>query len=364
LISSSDSVGTVETDLYFRNGEDTTWGSLRRIWDSGNDGSGSGLNADLLDGNHAAAFLRSNVDAIMDAGTNTTLTIKSNDNGRSRIALYGDNQGTGQIYVGQSSAYGGGIEYNGDGSPSTTGGGSDNIVLYRVANNDWQWTARNYYSNNHWTFRGNIYMNTSDLVATQAWVGSQGFLGSAHSSNPSAHHTRYADSEAILAVENETTLDLTGLLTILGQDFSIIKQNGPSSVSAVQSTDGYMSPDTYTVAVVAVKNGTYTDYTGHTDTVILSAPNDEVYVTWSAVTGATGYRIFIKGTPGGVGDTWKYYNVSGGSTTQYYIDDYPTSGTTGNPPTTTDFYMAKIKTLAGTSNRTVKVDTTGVLYAE
>lgn len=33
-----------------------------RIWDSGNDGSGSGLNADLLDGIHGGGYLRSNAD--------------------------------------------------------------------------------------------------------------------------------------------------------------------------------------------------------------------------------------------------------------------------------------------------------------
>ena len=50
----------------FRNGEITTrgknngtWQSWRKQWDSLNDGSGSGLDADLLDGQHASAFLSS-----------------------------------------------------------------------------------------------------------------------------------------------------------------------------------------------------------------------------------------------------------------------------------------------------------------
>ena len=34
-----------------------SWTAFRTIWDSGNDGSGSGLDADLLDGNQASAFL-------------------------------------------------------------------------------------------------------------------------------------------------------------------------------------------------------------------------------------------------------------------------------------------------------------------
>ena len=30
---------------------------LQRVWNADNDGAGSGLDADLLDGNHASAFL-------------------------------------------------------------------------------------------------------------------------------------------------------------------------------------------------------------------------------------------------------------------------------------------------------------------
>ncbi len=46
------------------NGTLTAW---RTVWDSGNDGTGSGLDADLLDGNHASAFaLASHTHAISD----------------------------------------------------------------------------------------------------------------------------------------------------------------------------------------------------------------------------------------------------------------------------------------------------------
>ena len=46
------------TNLYRRTASsDSAWGSTYKLWDSGNDGSGSGLDADLLDGNQASAFL-------------------------------------------------------------------------------------------------------------------------------------------------------------------------------------------------------------------------------------------------------------------------------------------------------------------
>jgi len=45
---------------------------------------------------------------------------------------YGSSQGTGYLYIGQSSTYGGGIFYNGDGSPAfATGEGADKISFYR-----------------------------------------------------------------------------------------------------------------------------------------------------------------------------------------------------------------------------------------
>jgi hypothetical protein len=183
------------------------------------DGSGSGLDADTVDGIQASGFLRSDVtttfnsvgnnieidgdgtdrigilwkegtqrhweqyitatddlkfksitggefqvegDLTVDNGTNTTVDLVSNDNGMSQLRLYGASQGTGRVYVGQSLSYGGGIEYNGDNSPATTGAGSDYIALFRVAAGTVYWTARNYYDSNDWSFRGNVTAYASD----------------------------------------------------------------------------------------------------------------------------------------------------------------------------------------------------------
>jgi hypothetical protein len=45
--------------LNIRNGIDSTWNSWYTLWHSGNDGTGSGLDADLLDGISSGSFLRS-----------------------------------------------------------------------------------------------------------------------------------------------------------------------------------------------------------------------------------------------------------------------------------------------------------------
>ena len=188
------------------------------VWHSGNDGAGSGLNADTVDGISSGSFLRSdtndsfsgtisgtgdinisgnitaatysgdgsgltgvtatnastldNLDSTqflrsdqsdtMDAGDNTKLTILCNDAGNAELELRGEGQGTGRLFVGQSSAYGGGIEYNGDNTPATSGGGADRIVLYRRDNGTDAWTAYNNYNDNNWEFRGEVTAYSSD----------------------------------------------------------------------------------------------------------------------------------------------------------------------------------------------------------
>ena len=51
----------VNAPIYFRQNDynGTSWGSWNQLWDSSNDGSGSGLDADLLDGVQGSSFLRS-----------------------------------------------------------------------------------------------------------------------------------------------------------------------------------------------------------------------------------------------------------------------------------------------------------------
>ena len=56
-ITSNSSSDDTDQNLYFRSGRNDTWGSLRTVWDSGNDGPGSGLNADLLDGVQGSGYV-------------------------------------------------------------------------------------------------------------------------------------------------------------------------------------------------------------------------------------------------------------------------------------------------------------------
>jgi hypothetical protein len=92
---------------------------------------------------------------------NGNIRIDSGNGGVGTLNVYGSNQSTGRVYVGQSDSYGGGIEYNGNGIPVTTGAGRDYITLWRRENNNDQWTARNRATNNDWEFRGDVEAFTS-----------------------------------------------------------------------------------------------------------------------------------------------------------------------------------------------------------
>jgi hypothetical protein len=97
-----------------------------------------------------------------DNGASTTLSVRGSGTGTAKIWARGSNQATGMVMVSQDDDHGGGIEYNGDNNPSTTGAGADQIALFRVSSGTYSWTARNSHGNNDWSFRGNVTAYASD----------------------------------------------------------------------------------------------------------------------------------------------------------------------------------------------------------
>ena len=66
---------------------------------------------------------------------NSVVRATSGDSYKAGFEAYGNSQGTGYLYVGQSSTYGGGVVYNGDGSPAFAGGETaDAITFFRRSN--------------------------------------------------------------------------------------------------------------------------------------------------------------------------------------------------------------------------------------
>ena len=105
------------------------------------DGSGSGLDADTLDGISSSGFLRSDTadtfgaDLTIDNGTSTLVNVKCDDGGNAIVRAGGDNQGTGAFEVSQDNgSHGGGMSYNGDGTPAfVSGETSDRVTFYRIS---------------------------------------------------------------------------------------------------------------------------------------------------------------------------------------------------------------------------------------
>lgn len=63
---------TIDGNIYSRSNPGSTWGLWHKIWKDDNDGTGSGLDADLLDGLHASGF---NLQKVTDNGSATTNSI-------------------------------------------------------------------------------------------------------------------------------------------------------------------------------------------------------------------------------------------------------------------------------------------------
>jgi len=97
-------------------------------------------------------------------GTNTpihALDIYRPDTEEAVLALRGNSQGTGRLYIGQSLSYGGGIVYNGDGTPAFTGGTTDSISFYRTDNNVHHEVFSYAYNSNDVIFNGNVGIGTT-----------------------------------------------------------------------------------------------------------------------------------------------------------------------------------------------------------
>lgn len=129
--------------------------------------SGS-LNSDSLNVTTNGTFGATNRSA------DTTVRSLAGDGNRCGFEAYGASQGTGYCYVGQSAfsnGYGGGMFYNGDGSPAFAAGEiADYNCFYRSSAGTKTVTARYYYNDNNWHFHGHVLPNgtTNDLGSTGA----------------------------------------------------------------------------------------------------------------------------------------------------------------------------------------------------
>ena len=86
--------------------------------------------------------------------------VNSDDSGIAEIRAMGNNQGTGRVYVGQSAAYGGGITYQGDSTPSLiSGSNEDRITLFRRNNGSDSAVLSYSHNSNNVNIEGQIDVN-------------------------------------------------------------------------------------------------------------------------------------------------------------------------------------------------------------
>jgi hypothetical protein len=142
LLSNSDTSDSND-NLYFRSGRSTTWGTLRRVWDSGNDGTGSTLDADLWDGYQFASYLNQPVlstsspafaGMTLTGALTTSSTIDGYDIGTLGAYFISSAGTSGQVWTSDGSGAGYWAAGGGTGMPS----GTEGQMLY---NNAGTWTA-------------------------------------------------------------------------------------------------------------------------------------------------------------------------------------------------------------------------------
>ena len=108
-------------------------------------------------------------------GSDTVVKVLSNSNHKAGFEAYGNTEGTGYLYVGQSSTYGGGISYNGDGSPQFVEGEEmDRITFFRRNNGNNTEVFSYSYASNDVEFNGNIKINKLELGYYEKQSTSQG----------------------------------------------------------------------------------------------------------------------------------------------------------------------------------------------
>ena len=141
--------------------------------------SADGGNATTLDGIDSSQFLRSDGNDTFNGNltvgsttrsSNTVVKVLSNDSHNAGFEAYGNSQGTGYLYVGQDASYGGGISYNGDGSPLfAMYESADKITFFRRDNNTTREVFSYPYNTDTVTFNGAIYATSGNFSGDITW---------------------------------------------------------------------------------------------------------------------------------------------------------------------------------------------------
>jgi hypothetical protein len=149
----------------------------------------------------------------VDNGDYTKVSVICNDAGVATLEALGGDQGTGRVYVGQSGTHGGGIEYNGDNVPTSTGAGADYITIFRRSSSVDEWTMRNFHNSNNWEFRDNIQVNGAISIDSTTVIESDAKID--------ANKIKNVPSTWLIGEGTDTTYSAGDQLDLVGTTFKL-----------------------------------------------------------------------------------------------------------------------------------------------
>lgn len=239
------------------------------LWHSGNDGSGSGLNADLLDGYHESSFLRNRTAGNIDFNTITESGIyrlnytvsngatngPSNNEWGQMLVLHGSGDTIAQLSIGYSS--GSSIKYR-SGNPTDVGGSG--------SWNSWKTVLDSYNYDSYTVTKtgggasGTWNINISGTAASANSVAWANVSGKPSSFTPSSHtHTASQVSGLATVATSGSYNDLTNKPTIPTiPSLSVTNSGSGNAVTGITVSGHTITVTKGTISSIDTKNTTGT----------------------------------------------------------------------------------------------------------
>jgi hypothetical protein len=229
------------------------------------DGTASGLDADLLDGQQGSYYaaasslssylpltggtLSGNLVAGSTSKTsNTVIAALAGDSYTTGFEAYGASQGTGYVYVGQSNVYGGGMFYNGDGAPAFASGETADFISFYRKNNGANTVVFDYsYDNSTVRFKSGITVaGTVDINGSINAVDNIYLAGTLYHEGDTDTYLTFGTDTITLATGGsaEITVDTTG-------------------VRLGDTGNGYFQPVTGTYGSIQIDGGAHGAWEGY-----------------------------------------------------------------------------------------------------
>ena len=174
-------------------------------------------------------------------GSTRFVRVLTNDSNRAGFEAYGNSQGTGYLYVGQSGSYGGGLAYNGDGSPAfSTGELADRIAFYRKNNGANTVVFQYPYNSNTVTFTGRIESPEVVINGKTANAGNDAtvYITAENNNDWGLRVDKYNSNANEYGVQIDVGSGASYALRVRGNDSETFRVNGAGGIFGTKLTLG------------------------------------------------------------------------------------------------------------------------------